>query len=398
MEEGVIMRSYKVGIIGAGMRAMFFINDILKRSELEVTAISDISQHSLDQLCSRYDMKWDIYLDYRDLLRREDIEAVFILSPDYVHEEQALAAFESGKHVFLEKPIATSFEGGKRVIEARDKSGKILMIGFVLRYNKAYKRMKELIDSGVIGDLKTGWVLHSVGAGSDWYFHDWHGTVSNTGGLLLQKGSHDLDIINWIVSSRIKKVAAFGSRDFFGGDKPNDLECQNCEDRNTCSEAIIDRNISWKRVDGTQTEVLYNQWRNKCAYRKEIDVLDNHQVVLEYENGVKASYMECHYSPEDNREYIFIGTKGKLKLDDASDLMTIQLRNIMYDRKEKITYDNLQSSDGHGGGDQYILEEFIQALDSGKQPSCGGEAGLEAIQAGLIAHESIRDNQIKNIV
>lgn len=391
------MKKYKIGIIGAGMRAMFFINDILKCSELEVVAVSDISQHSLEQLCRKYDKQWDTYLNHKDLLARDDIEAVFILSPDYVHEEQAVAAFEAGKHVFLEKPIAITLEGGKRVIEARDKSGKILLIGFVLRYNKAYKKMKEFIDIGIIGELKTGWVLHSVGSGSDWYFHDWHGTMSNTGGLLLQKGSHDFDIINWVVDSKVKRIAAFGNRDFFGGDKPNELVCQNCEERNSCSEAILDRNLSWKRQDGGHTEVLYNQWRNKCAYREEVDVLDNHQVILEYENGVKVSYMECHYTPEDNREYIFIGTKGKLKFDDAEALITIHLRKGMYDRKEKIIYQNMHLTEGHGGGDQNILYDFVHAIATGKQPICGGEAGFEAIQLGLIAHEAIIENKIKNL-
>ncbi|MDF2672861.1 MAG: oxidoreductase [Clostridiales bacterium] len=391
------MKKFKIGIIGTGMRTMFLVNEILKKEELEILAVSDISQHSMEQLCSSYEKEWDKYLDYRDLLNREDIDGVIIASPDYCHEEQAIAAFEAGLHVFLEKPIAVTLEGGKKVLEARDKSGKTLLIGFVLRYNKAYRKMKELIASGIIGEVKTGWVLHSVGAGSDWYFHDWHGTMANTGGLLLQKGSHDFDIINWIVDSKIDRIAGFGSQDFFGGNKPNELVCQCCEERNVCSEAIVDRNISWKRPDGNQTEVLYNQWRNKCVYREEIDVLDNHQVMLEYKNGVKVSYLECHYTPDDNREYTFIGTKGKLKLDDANDIITVQLRNGMYDRKEIITYEHLQSSEGHGGGDKYILEDFVYALETGEQPNAGGEAGYEAIEVGLVAHRAIKEGKVINL-
>ena len=391
------MKTFNVGIIGAGMRSIFLANEMLKREELKIVAVSDVSEHSMEQICSIYDTDWDRYLNYEDLLAREDIDAIFIGSPDYVHEEQAIRAFEAGKHVFLDKPIAITIEGGKKVIKARDESGKTLLIGFVLRYNNAYKKMKELIDSGLIGELKTGWVLHSVGAGSDWYFHDWHAHMAKTGGLLLQKGSHDFDIINWVVDSKIKRIAAFGSQDFFGGNKANELVCQSCEERYRCTEAVQDKNLSWERPDGKQTEVLYNQWRNKCAFREEIDVLDNHQVLLEYENGVKISYLECHYTPDDNREYIFIGTKGKLTLDDAEDLITVELRNGMYDRKEKITYQNLQSSEGHGGGDKYILDDFVYALKTGKQPSAGGEAGLEAIEAGLVSHEAIKEGKIKHI-
>ncbi|MEG0774192.1 Gfo/Idh/MocA family oxidoreductase [Clostridium sp.] len=392
------MTKFKIGIIGAGMRAMFLMNEILEREELQVVALSDVSEHSMNQLSSKYEKQWDKYTNYNDLLSRQDIEGVVILSPDYVHEEQAVAAFQAGKHVFLEKPIAITLEGGKRVIEARDKSGKILLVGFVLRYNKAYRKMKELIDSDIIGEVKTGWVLHSVGSGSDWYFHDWHGRIENTGGLLLQKGSHDLDMINWIVASKIKRIAALGSQDFFGGDKSNHLVCQKCEDKNNCSEAIVERNISFKIPDGKSAEVIYNQWRNQCVYRKEVDVLDNHLMLLHYENGIKVSYMECHYTPEDNREYVFIGTKGKLKLDDAKDLITVQLRHNMYDKEEKISFENLQMSEGHGGGDKHIIDDFIYGLKTGKQPKVGGEAGLEAIEIGIAAHEAIVFGKDKHFI
>jgi predicted dehydrogenase len=386
------MKKFKIGIIGTGMRTIFLINEVLKRKELEVVALCDINQDSLD-MTNSYKIDWTTYTDYKELLKREDIEGVIIASPDYCHEEQAIAAFEAGKHVFLEKPIAITVDGAKRVLQKRDESGKTLLIGFVLRYNKIYKKMKEIIDSGIIGELKTAWILHSVGAGSDWYFHDWHGCMDNTGGLLLQKGSHDFDIINWVVNSKIKRIGAIGGRDFFGGNKENELVCQNCKERDNCSENIKDSRYNWTAPNESNVDILYNVWRNQCAFRKEIDVLDDHHVLLEYENGVKATYLECHYTPDDNREYIFIGTKGKLKLDDANDLITVQIRNSMYDRNEKIVYQNLQSSEGHGGGDKYILDDFVYALKTGKQPNAGGEAGLEAIEAGLTAHRAIKEGR-----
>lgn len=391
---GLEMKVHKIGIIGAGMRAMFLVDEILKRDDFEIVAISDVSQHSMDQICDVYDKEWDQYLNYKDLLEIDEIEGVIILSPDYIHEEQAIAAFEAGKHVFLEKPIATTIDGGKRVIEKRDESGKTLLIGFVLRYNKQFAKMKEIVDSGLIGDIKTGWILHSVGMGSDWYFHDWHGTMANTGGLLLQKGSHDFDIINWISESRPKRISGFGNRNFFGGDKANDLTCQECDKRYTCTEAIVKKDITWKRFDGKQTEVHYNQWRNQCAFRQEIDVLDDHHVLIEYENGINVTYTECHYTPDDNREYIFIGTKGKLTLDNAKDTITVQLRHNMHDRYEEIVYSNLQSSGGHGGGDTNILNDFAYGLTTGNQPNAGGEAGLEAISVGLLAHKSINEGKV----
>ena len=370
-------KRYSIGFIGCGQRCIDILKEMEKREEFNIVALSDVSDENMDITCNTYNKNWDKYSDYKELLKRKDIDCVVITSPDWAHEEQAVAAFEAGKHVFLEKPVAITVSGAERVLNARDKADKILLIGFVLRYVRLFKKMKKVIEEGLIGELKTGWVLHSVAMGSDWYFHDWHGLMENTGGLLLQKGSHDFDIINWVVNSKIKKVSAFGSRDFFGGEKSNDLQCPNCAERRTCSEF---------------TEK--NRMRKKCAFRQEVDVLDNHQVIVEYQNGVKMSYMECHYTPDDNREFTFIGTKGKLKLDFANDMIEVRLRHGMYDSEEKIVFKNLLSGEGHGGGDKLILNDLINSLSTGKQPLAGGEEGMEAIRVGLMAHQSINEGKV----
>lgn len=390
-----MLQKYKVGIIGTGIRAIFLVSEILKNHCLEIVAISDINNDNMLQIRRIYNEKWDMYHDYNELLQRKDIDGIIITSPDYVHEEQAIATLEAGKHLFLDKPLAITLDGAKRVIEAKHRSERILIVGFVLRYDKLYMKMKELINSGIIGEVKTGWVLHSVGSSSDWFFHDWHGKMENTGGLLLQKGCHDFDIINWVVKSNAKKIVATGSKDFFIGEKHNTLICQECIEKNTCSEAIIDKEINLEQIDSGKLDVFYNQWRNQCSFREEIDVLDNHQVVIEYENGVIVSYMENHYTPDDNREYIFIGTKGKLKLDDAAGKITVQLRTNSSDRKEEIVYDNSFLGQWHGDGNKYILEDFVQAMKSGKQPAADTNVGYAALEIALTAHASIRDKEIK---
>ena len=210
--------------------------------------------------------------DYRALLARPDIDAVAITTPDYCHEEHALAALEAGKHVFCEKPMAITIEGCDRILNAWQTSGVRLMIGFNMRYMNMFRVMKEIVDSGVIGEIKAVWVRHFVGHGSEFYYHDWHATQANGTSLLLQKGSHDIDMIHWITGRYTKRTAAFGSLDFFGGDKPNDLTCPTCPERDTCTEY----------VDSTR--------RNQCAFRQEVDVEDNQVMIMQLEGGIKASY------------------------------------------------------------------------------------------------------------
>ena len=231
------------------------------------------------------------------------------------------------------------------------------------------QRAKELVEQGAIGRPTTAWVLHSVASGSPWYFHDWHSTFANTGGLLLQKGSHDFDLVNWFAGGRAAEVFALGSRDVFGGDRANDLHCRACDERDTCSE-FMDTDFA------------------VCAFRNEIDVMDNHLVLVEYDNGFKASYQECHYTPEDNREFVFIGTEGKLSVDFLADRVLWRPRHR---GNECAVFEGCSSGrGGHSGGDAGILRELALCLRTGSRPLAGGEQGLEAIRVGLAAHESIR--------
>ena len=121
--------------------------------------------------------------DYRELVARPDIDAIAVTSPDYCHEEHAVAALEAGKHVFCEKPMTITIAGCDRVLEAWRASGARLMVGFNMRYMNIFRVMKEIIESGAIGEIKAVWVRHFVGFGSDFYYHDWHATRQNATSL-----------------------------------------------------------------------------------------------------------------------------------------------------------------------------------------------------------------------
>jgi len=373
MAKAKSLKMYRTALIGCGGRGIGMAQQAENFGRFQVVAVCDPSQTNCDQ--AKQKMKGaDVatFSDYKAMLKWGEFDLVIIASPDFAHEEQAVACMKAGKDLFLEKPIAISIKGGKRVVETARQTKRIVIVGFVLRYAPLYAKAKKLIESGTIGDLKSIWVLHSVASGSDWYFHDWHSSFKNTGGLLLQKGSHDFDIINWFADSPARQLSAIGSQDVFGGNKSNDLTCPQCAERFTCPERMPD---DFPRI--------------QCAFRKENDCLDNHLVQIQYANDIKVTYNECHYTPDDNREYIFIGTKGKLKLDDAAGKLFIQLRPGVH-QKEIMEYNPGTISGGHGGGDVQLFFDLAYCLDNRKQPLAGVQAGLDAIQLGLLSHESIR--------
>ncbi|MBN1902455.1 Gfo/Idh/MocA family oxidoreductase, partial [Candidatus Sumerlaeota bacterium] len=252
------MSEVRIGVIGATGRGGMSIHWHKPGGRSIVAGAADVSEKALDWFRKNINDKAFTTTDYRALLERKDIDAIAVMSPDFTHEKYVCDAFDAGKHVFTEKPMAITTEGCDRMLRAWVNSGKKFMVGFNMRYMNIFRVMKDAIDSGAIGEVKVVWVRHFVGFGGEWYYHDWHGSSKNTTGLLLQKASHDLDMIHWITGKYAKRVAAFGGLDYYGGDKPNDLRCPECGEKETCVEFLDPRGNADSRM-------------NQCVFRKEID-------------------------------------------------------------------------------------------------------------------------------
>jgi len=312
--------------------------------------------------------------DYRRLLERDDIDAVAVTSPDFCHEEHAVAALEAGKHVFCEKPLAITTAGCDHILETWRASGKQLMVGFNMRYMNIFRVMKEIIDSGAIGVPKAVWCRHFVGHGGHFYYHDWHATQKNATSLLLQKGSHDIDMIHWLTGQHAVRVTAFGQLDYYGGEEPNDLSCPTCDKRTTCP----DYQRPWPGHE-------------KCAFRQEIDVEDNNQVLMQLSGGILAAYLQCHFTPDYHRNYVIIGTEGRVENSEPDMTVTVKTRKSgtwreLADRTYKV-----KPADGtHGGADPVIARDFLDMVLEGKAPLAPAIAGRHSVAAGCAAAESLR--------
>jgi predicted dehydrogenase len=339
-----------------------------------VVAAADINDAALAKFKEKNDLNPFTTKDYRDLLNRKDIDAIAVCSPDFCHEEQAVAVLEAGKHLFLEKPMAITTDGCDRILKAWKKSGCHMMIGFNMRYMRIFQTMKEIIDSGVIGEVKAAWVRHFVGYGGVFYYHDWHASQRNTTSLLLQKGSHDIDMIHWLTGAYSKRVAAFGGLDHFGGDKPNDLVCDDCPEVKTCLEAF----------PGTH--------QNQCAFRKEVDVEDNQVMIMELEGGIKASYLQCHFTPDYHRNYVIIGTEGRVENSEPDMKVWVKTRRSNTPREyADRTYDIKKSEGSHSGADPVICSDFLDMVIDGKEPVATPVAGRMSVATGCAGAESLRN-------
>jgi predicted dehydrogenase len=380
------LRIGMIGVTGRGNIARYW-HDPGGRSV--VVGGMDVSDRALTGFKDQYGPDVLVTRDVDELLARSDIEAIAVTSPDWTHEDYVIKALAAGKHVYCEKPMAITVEGCDRMLEAWQRAGTHFMIGFNMRYMNLFRTMKDIVDSGIIGEVKAAWCRHFVGRGGDWYYHDWHAARRYSNSLLLQKAAHDIDVIHWITGRYTERVTGLGGLDYYGGDRPDTLTCPSCADKHACVE-----------YQPPERESHHENQRVQCVFRKEVDVEDQSIIMMSLEGGIKATYMQCHFAPDYWRNHTFIGTEGRVEnLDDHSKVV-VKLRNrsTRWKNLADQVYDVKPAVGGHGGGDPAICRDFVDMVLDGKRPVATPLAGRMSVAAACAGTDSIRQGSaIKDV-
>ncbi len=363
----------RIGVIGVGGRGGLAGYAHRPDEGVRLVAGADINPAALDRFKERYGPDVFVTEDYREVVSRPDIDAVFVCTPDWWHEEHAVAALEAGKSVYLEKPMAITIEGCDRILRTAFEKKLKLYLGHNMRHFAVTQKMKELIDQGAIGEVKAGWCRHFVSYGGDAYFKDWHAERKNTTGLLLQKGAHDIDILHWLCGSYSKRVVGMGGL--------------------TVYNQINDRHDPSERGDATFRIENWPPLTQK-GMNPIIDVEDISMMLMELENGVFCSYQQCHYTPDAWRNYTIIGTEGRI--ENFGDLPGHSVVRVWNTQRYYNPYGDEQhfipeATGGHGGADPRIIAEFIRYLREGGKVLTSPIAGRNSVAAGYAATHSLRN-------
>ena len=215
----------RFGMIGVGKRGNAHLTRLVERSDVTVGAVCDTDPSARDaaQSAAQADDPRS-YADYRELLRQEDIDAILIATPCYLHAEMSAAALEAGKHVFCEKPLAISADQVKLVLDAARKSNAVFQIGQQSRSSPHMQGVvRKIHEAGLIGTpLVIKAQRHSTpsrpgtrrdgGSGQQRRFPGWYNDVNLSGDLIVENAIHNLDVCNWLAGSRPVSVYGHGKR------------------------------------------------------------------------------------------------------------------------------------------------------------------------------------------
>ncbi|WP_326791539.1 Gfo/Idh/MocA family oxidoreductase [Streptomyces sp. NBC_00841] len=366
------MDDIRLGLIGMGIRSD--LAELVHRpgAGSVLAAVCDRDPGLLARAEERFGTGVRTALDHRELLDAK-LDGVFVLTPDHTHEQIGLDFLEAGVPVFLDKPMAITVEGCDRLLGAARAHRTRLYVGHNMRHMPVVVAMRELIESGAIGEVKAVWCRHFVGHGGDFYFKDWHADRRNTTGLLLQKGAHDIDVIHWLAGGYTRRVNAMGGLTVYG-------------DITSRGERTGQRMTDWLSVDNWPPLSL-------TGLNPVVDVEDLSMMQMQLDNGVLASYQQCHYTPDYWRNYTVIGTEGRLENFGDSEGAEVRVWNRRSDyRAEADQVVPVHTPTGtHGGADPVLAAEFLRFVREGGATVTSPVAAREAVAAGYAATMSLRD-------
>jgi len=364
------MNTLNIGVIGIGGRGNLARFAHLPEKNCRIVAGADIDEEQLKKFSEQFGRNVFITKNYEELLKRKEIDAVFITTPDFLHEEQSIAALKAGKAVYLEKPMAITIEACDRILETAYETKSKLFLGHNMRHFASIKKMKELIDSGIIGEVQVCWCRHFIDYGGDAYFRDWHSERKNTTGLLLQKGAHDIDVIHWLMGAYTKTVVGMGMLSVY----------------NKCK----------RRAPGTKGSANWDKKRypplTQDGFSPIIDVEDHNMIMMQLSNGKQASYLQCHYTPDAERNYTFIGTAGRIEnIGDHGDCEIHVWTHRGSRQAPDIIYYLRDKTDFHGGSDIEIVNTFIDFIRYNIKTNTSPIAARYAVATGYMGHKSMRN-------
>ncbi|MGB9678369.1 MAG: Gfo/Idh/MocA family protein [Thermoanaerobacteraceae bacterium] len=366
------MKKLRIGIIGAGAsRAAAFGRNLSKREDVEITAISDINTKRLEAFSKNFNLD-NVFKtnNYKEII--DKIDAAIVTTPDFTHKDIVIELLNSGVDVYCEKPMATSINDAKEIVDAHEKSGRLLFVGFNMRFTWVFKTVKNIVDSEIIGKVFTisqTEILDSYHTGS--YYRRWHRKKEKSGDMILTKSCHDLDMITWLAGSKPKKVFGTAKRVFFTSDKKKADYCSICPIKSNCPFVYeqSNYNLSFEEKNNPTKFGL-----DLCVFNDDSDINDLYKAIISYENGIQAVYELIPLSNRETRLVYIVGEKGDIKVDAEEQKITV---NIFGDKSIQEYKLDLET-DSHGGSDPLILDEFIRTLKGENVTKVDGIDGLIA--------------------
>ncbi len=428
------MNSVKVVIVGNGERATCYCKYALSApEELKVVAIVDPNVQKLEEGAAMYGVPREhCFSSVEEFLEKREaygIEADGVVNAtmDEFHYQTAIPLLKAGYNMLLEKPVVNNIEQLLEIERTAETNGCFLMVCHVLRYTPFYRRIKEIVAQGEIGEIVHIETSENVGVAhsSNSYIRGkWNSREKCGSSMLLAKCCHDLDLLCWLNNTtKPVKMASFGGRDFITPQKaPQDagtrclLDCPHVNDCRYSAESIYVKNdqfpwYSWQclnkpydqatREEKTESLKTFNP-HGECAFKMKSDLVDHQALIMQFENGSTATHSMIQGAVRPCRLIRIMGTEGEIDGMIESSVFRVRkydFENAGYTEKSYDVHNDIPENDHHAGGDEGIIRDFIRMIRK-EMPSISCTKIQDSVYGHLCvykADESMEKCQVEDI-
>lgn len=404
-------------LIGAGQRGAYAYGSYAFRhpDEVRFVAVAEPDPIRRKRFADEHDIE-DAYCfeSWEALTAKGQLgQAALVTTQDQMHVEPAIAAMEAGYHVLLEKPMAHTLEGCVQLVQTAERTGRTLEICHVLRYSPFWRKLHEVLEAGVLGDLIT--VEHRENVA---YWHmahsfvrgNWRNTALSSP-MILAKCCHDLDILVWNLNAPIKRLSSVGSLLHYRSDRVGPeipARCtDNCPIERSCPFSAIGIYLEYRHLEQPPANPTHpDQWPfsvlthdlsyagrlkalqegpyGRCVYHCDNDVVDHQLIAMETASGASVALVMHGHSNEEHRSMRYDGTRATLRARAGrTSEITIHHHG---GRVEQVPIPEALS--GHGGGDEGIMADFMRVLRGEAEPLTSARVSLESHLLAFAAEEA----------
>lgn len=385
-----------VAIAGLGSRGKDTYAPAIKKfaDKMELVAIADIIPEKVEVTAKDYDISPEnCYTSAEEMLEKDRLaDILYICTMDRQHVSQAIPALRKGYHILLEKPISPDLDECREILKVAKEEKRKVVVCHVLRYTPFYSKLKEVLDSGEIGDIVSVQAIENVG-----YWHQAHSFVrgnwrdsETTSPMILQKCCHDMDLLLWLTGKTCRSVSSFGGTYLFKPECAPEGAAKRCMDgckvKESCpfdaekiyitnkSTGIANGRTGWPNdvlaihpTEESIMEAVKTGPYGKCVYYCDNNVVDHQVLNMEMEDGATIQFTMSGLTSQFTRYTNVMGTQGQV----IADMSTNQIVVMKFGKEQEIIDISKLATDfsGHAGGDTRMVEEFTDLLIEGGEPT-----------------------------
>ncbi|WP_077328911.1 Gfo/Idh/MocA family protein [Virgibacillus siamensis] len=359
--------AYKFNIIGAGMIGQEHIKVTMLEGRATINGIFDLNENSIANTSQFFQQQYPgnrlkIYDTLENACHDSEVDGLIICTPNYTHIDIVREAIKSGKHILLEKPMATTLKDAWEIKEMAKDYDSIFQIGLQYRYKPIYtEAVHEIMERKSAGNIRTISIVEHRVPFLD-KVNQWNKFAEYSGGTLIEKCCHYFDLLNLFAQSKPEKVYATGG-----------------------------------------LEVNYNDFQYKG---NKSDITDHAMVTVVYENGVKTQFNLCMFAPMFYEEIMICGDQGRLKAYENEDFLPLKRDNMYMEvlcgesgtaKTATPCYPKIIQESGHNGATYFEHKYFVDNIEGDHKATATVEEGFWSVVVGEAAERSIKTGEVIDV-